>query len=133
MTKLAAVLVIICSGFASQYAPGVMDKVVYNRQNLSTAVSLPDKLPDVHGYVAAQKCGDIGKIVYLRPSNCEDCAFERFLVADCAGIADGGFDWMRRNNILFEVDYETSKRWNTVGRLIQVEYAVIKNIGHKFE
>ena len=124
LAKTALVFIITATGTASQYAPRVMDKVVYNRQHLSTSFSLPGELPNVHGYVATRDCSDIGKIVYLRPANCEDCGFERFLVADCAGVADGGLSWMVRNNILVEVDYETALRWNTVGRGIKVELAI---------
>jgi hypothetical protein len=117
-------LSIVMTGWASQYAPGVMDKVVYNRQHLSTVLSIPQKLPAVHGYVAGRYCSDIGGVVYLRPAGCDDCRFERFLVADCAGIADGGLSWMLRNNIVVEVDYATAVRWGTVGRGIQVELAI---------
>lgn len=117
-------LSIIVTGIASQYAPGVMDKVVYNRQHLSTSFSLPGELPNVHGYVATRDCSDIGKIVYLRPVDCDDCRFEKFLVADCAGIADGGFSWMVRNNIIVEIDYESAVRLNAVGRGIRVELAI---------
>jgi hypothetical protein len=124
MINATLVFTIIMTGIASQYAPGVMDKVVYNRQNLSTVVSLPNNLPAVDGYVASQYCSDIGKIIYLRPADCEECEFEKFLVADCAGIADGGLSWMLRNNIVVEVDYETAVRRNTVGRGVRVELAI---------
>jgi len=118
------VLSIIMTGWASQYDQGIMDKVVHNRQNASTFLSLPEKLPVVHGYVASRHCLDIGEIIYLRPLGCKECAFERFLIADCAGVVDGGLDWMVRNNIIVEVDYETALRWNTVGRGIRVELAI---------
>lgn len=41
------------TGTASQYAPGVMEKVMANHKAGKTAFSLPDPLPEVEGYAAA--------------------------------------------------------------------------------
>jgi hypothetical protein len=43
------------------------------------------------------------------------------LVVDCAGIQDGGYDWMVRNGIVAEIDYESAVAWGTVGRGIRVD------------
>jgi hypothetical protein len=124
MINAMLILTVVTTGaWASQYAQGVMPRVVKTRQAGLTSMDLPHRLPAVHGYVASRYCDDIGKIIYLRPEDCEDCRFERFLIADCAG-PDGALDWMLRNNIIAEIDYATAVRWNTVGRGIKVELAV---------
>lgn len=107
-------------GGASQYAPHVMERVIGVRQSGVTAKDLPLDLPEVDGYVAMADAEWIGKVIKLRPLT--QPKYETFLVVDCGGFADGGYDWMIRNNILVEVDYETAVRWNTVGRLIEVAF-----------
>ena len=117
----------IQTGWASQYAPDVMERVVANRlAGCCGRYGLPLELPPVDGYVAAREPGDIGRLVWLRPVGAT--AWERFLVVDCAGrgdrrVSDGlsGHAWMTRYNVLVEVDYQTAVRWNTVGRGIRVE------------
>lgn len=47
LTQLVTVIVIVASGIASQYAPGVMEGVIVTRQAGLTAHTLPDPLPDV--------------------------------------------------------------------------------------
>jgi len=129
ITSIILSLILIASGYASQYAPGVMQRVIRVRQNNLTAYSLPLTLPSVDGYVAAQDCSTIGSIVYLRQNAHSE--WERFLVADCASRTSGSprdgessYTWMQRNNILFEIDHETALRWNTVGRLSTVQQAL---------
>ena len=80
---------------------------------------LPRPLFGYDGAVAARDCDDIGETVWLRPVGAED--WERFIVADCAGVADGGYAWMVRLGVLVEVDYQTAKRWGCIGRLMRVE------------
>ena len=107
-------------GWASQYNPGRMQEVIHNRQNgCCGRYSLEAGLPAVDGFVAVQERADIGRLLLLRPVGSE--TWETFLAVDCGGYADGGYDWMRRNNILVEVDRQTAERWGTVGRLIEVE------------
>jgi len=107
-------------GWASQYAPGKMEQVIRNRQRgCCGRYSLPAGLPPVDGYVAVQERADIGRLFWIRPLGSDE--WERFLAVDCGGFADGGYRWMIRNSILFEVDYQTAVRWGTVGRLIEVE------------
>lgn len=101
-----------CStGVASQYAPGVMERVVRVRQAGRTARNLPRELPAVDGFVAAERCADIGQVWTVMHGE----RVERMLVADCSGHASTT-RWMQRNNILVEVDGATARRWGVVGR-----------------
>jgi hypothetical protein len=123
LLRLLLAGLVFLTGTASQYAPGLMEKVVANRQAGRTAYDLPDPLPEVDGYAAVLDCEEIGSVWLVRPQGGE---WERLLVADCAGSqlrADGltGGEWMRANGVLLEVDYRTAVRWNTVGRGIGVE------------
>jgi len=137
MINAALILAVVATGVASQYAEGVMPRVIRTRQAGLTSMNLPQVLPAVHGYAASMYCEDIGKIVYLRPSECEDCRFERFLIADCAGSAKT-LNWMQRNNIPYEIDYKSVLRWsellgrNMIGRGIKIEVA-IENRGFNYE
>ena len=117
MLNLVILLLTLVSGWASQYSPGVMESTVEARQNGCCAYNLPKGLPPVDGFVAVSDCSNIGRLLLLRPEGSKK--WERFLAADCAG--PGAYEWMLRNNILVEVDYETAVRWNTVGRGIRVE------------
>ena len=126
MVQIGLTLAIIATGTASQYAPGVMDRVIANRQAGITAMDLPLKLPPVDGYIAVLNCADIGKIVLLKPTGSDK--WERFLITDCAGKRDGGYSWMLRSNIIVEVDYETAKRWDTVGYGIKCQMAQLRKV-----
>ena len=104
MSVVLVALVMACSvGTASQYGPGVMEKVIRNRQAIK---SLPIHLPPVDGYIAVYDCAHIGSV--WRINN------ERFLVADCAGDAHTRW-WMLWYGIDIEVDYKTAVRWHSVG------------------
>lgn len=104
------------AGVASQYSPGVMERVVANRQAGRARIRLPKTLPAVDGFVAAERCSDIGQVWTIRYRE----RVERFLVADCSGSA-ATTRWMRRNNILVEIDHQTARRWGVVGRGARVE------------
>jgi len=122
---------VLTMGMASQYAPGVMDEVVANRQRGITIADLPDPLPSVDGFVAVEDCSEIGDIIWLRPEG--QGAWESFLVADCSGDQRTS-DWMARNNILVEVDYATALRWETVGYGIAVEMLQLEeDVGYQAE
>jgi hypothetical protein len=104
------------TGKISHYAPGVMEQVIYNRQHgCCGRYSLPLNLPDVDGYAALADREMIGEVVRLCPL---DRPCEMFLVTDCAGYADGGYEWMMRYNVIAEVDYATALRWGTPGRVV---------------
>jgi len=113
----------VTAGWASQYAKGVMARVVRYRQDQG---QLPRPLFGYDGAVAARDCDDIGETVWLRPIGAED--WGRFIVADCASRVDSrwqdglsGWEWMLELDILIEVDYETAARWKSIGRMIRVE------------
>lgn len=110
-------------GTASQYAPGVMQRVITVRQTPGrTAHTLPATLPPVDGFIAVLDCDDVGQLREMRPVGARE--WELYLVADCAGGADGGAAWMRRNGIVAEMDYESAVRLGTVGRGLRVEMRV---------
>lgn len=123
----AAIIVVVAMGLASQYAPGVMEQVVENRQEWG---QLPAILPRVDGYIAVVDCDALGEVWLLRPAG--GLVWERFLVVDCAGPQlrpDGltGGQWMERNGIIAEVGYPTAERWGTVGRGVMVERGKMRN------
>lgn len=78
------------------------------------------------GFFAAREREDIGRLFYIRPVG--SGVWELFLAADCAGVEDGGYLWMQRNDILIEVDYRTAQRWGTVGRLIEIEMKRVPDV-----
>lgn len=109
-------------GWASQYAKGVMSRVVRYRQRQG---QLPLDLSGYDGAVARPECADIGKDVWLRFDGGD---WERFVVADCGSKSDAresdglsGYDWMKQGNVLVEVDYPTAERHGFVGRMMWVE------------
>ena len=114
MTEL--VIIVIVTAWASQYDPGVMEKVVANQQKwgrLPVAV-----LPDVDGFVAVSDCSRIGDVLYLRPTG--QVNWEKYLIVDCAG-SEATRDWMKVGNIVAEVDAQTAIRWGTVRMGARVE------------
>jgi hypothetical protein len=112
-TVLAALLVV--TGIASQYAPGVMQEVIGVRQRMG---DLPQDLPEADCYVA-RPYDEVGQVVYIRPVGQSE--WKKCLVVDCGGVADGGRQWMLSGNVLVEVDYQLAQKWDTVGRAIDIE------------
>lgn len=111
-------------GHISQYAPNIMRSVIEVRQEWLGTRGLPNFPTDMFDCYVAVPYGvptedypGIGSVIYLLPPGQNEWA--RCLAVDCGGIADGGRDWMLRNNILVEVDYRTARRWHTVGRLLR--------------
>ena len=104
-------LSLLVQGFSSRYDPGVFERVIENRQSWD---QLPQNIKDTN-YIALADCDLVGTRVLV----CyEDCWFA--LVADCAGIADGGLSWMQTNNIAGEVDYDTAMREGCLGKQISI-------------
>lgn len=110
-------------GLASQYAPGVMQEVINNRQRMN---QIPENLTAYDGFIAVRDCKDIGKEYYLYYPGKN--IIEKFLAVDCASKSDrqsstdarSGYKWMLDGNILVEVDYETAERWGIVGRIARI-------------
>ena len=110
----ALLLASVVTGVASQYDPGVFESVVRVRQ---ADGSLPHALPDFDGaYIAVLDCGSVGRQVLV----CRGAECRYALVADCAGIADGGYAWMVRNRIAGELDHRTASRLGAVGQEITI-------------
>ena len=113
MKTAVVVVTVVYQCMISQYSPGVMSEVVYNRQSHQ---ALPHTLPDVDGFAAVRDCERIGSILSLKP---EGGQWESFLAVDCAH-SDEVRAWMDGINmwampIAAEVDYPTAVRWRTVG------------------
>lgn len=102
MLKSFIVFALIASGWASRYDPGVFENVISNRQNNLTSQNLPSTLY-TNRYIALSDCSKIGTYVLVDFGD----HTEVVLVADCAGISDGGLFWMERNNIAGELDPDT--------------------------
>jgi hypothetical protein len=109
------VCAIAVSGIASQYAPGVMERVVLTRQAGITSHDLPPVIVGVSGFIAVEDCNSIGEIWNVRGPK----GVERLMVADCSGN-ETTTDWMSRNNIVMEVDHLTARRWGSIGKGVGV-------------
>ena len=123
MIAKAVIIATLLSGWASQYAPNVMDRVVRVRQSGRTAMDLPTSLPAVDGFVAMEDCAMVGEIVFIRPKG--ESHWDSFLVADCSGHAETSA-WMERNNILVELGYNSAKRYDTIGRGLEIELMLLE-------
>ena len=109
--QIIIILTLLVQGFSSRYDPGVFQTVIRNRQSWG---QLPTNIKDTN-YIALADCNLVGTRVLV----CyEDCWLA--LVADCAGVGDGGLTWMRQHNIAGEVDYSTAMRTDCVGKKISV-------------
>lgn len=91
------------TGFASAYAPGVMDEVIRARFDNDWWPSPPPvDWYTAFGAVAAMDCGRVGEMaVLVDPAGRE----YRVLIADCAG-ADGPSDRFERMGVIVELDAE---------------------------
>jgi len=108
-------LVFVMTGIASQYAPGVMDRVINTRQAGITSYTPAPDLSRYDGFMAMEDCSELGNEYYIVANG----NLELFLVMDCSGHIETS-QWMTTNNIVIEIDYETAARWDTIGRGIQV-------------
>ena len=121
MIAKAVIIATLLSGWASQYAPNVMDRVVRVRQSGRTAMDLPAVLPAVDGFVAMEDCAMVGEIVFIRPKG--ESHWDSFLVADCSGHAKTSA-WMERNNILVELG--DPEMYDTVGKGLEIELMLLE-------
>jgi len=125
-------------GYASQYADGVMEKVIRARQSgIAGRFTLPRDIHlQYHGYVAVPNPEDIGReIDVCIKMNNGTYSCDTFLAVDCATRKvigqQSSWQWMTEQNILIEFDGETAKRLNFVGRSVWVSvrygsYAVLQ-------
>lgn len=89
------------TGWASAYAPGVMEATVAYRLETGNWWNIPpSRWIYADGYIAVNDCRRVGDMV--APDGDEYAV----LVADCGGPGEGqGSDWMSRNNIVAELDW----------------------------
>lgn len=114
-------IALIMTGWASQYAPGVMESVLAVRSTPGrTSYTVPQDLSIYDGFVATRDCDRLGEELLIKPQDQSD--YELFLVTDCSGHITTT-QWMNRNNIIVEVDYNTAVRWDTIGRGIKIDVA----------
>lgn len=124
ITVIVTLLVVLLTGRASQYSPGVMQRVVAYRQSIG---QLPEDVSMYDGFIAVRECGDIGNAYLIRPTGTEDWSL--VLAADCASKNDSqsesdprsGYQWMVDGNFHAEIGHEMALRWNCVGRIIDIE------------
>ena len=100
-----------------------MEQVIANRQSGNAWVSLPMDLPRTDGFIAVHDCALLGDIWWVE--NPITKVWESMLVVDCARPAgtDGAAEWMIKNDVAMEVDYETAVRWGTIGKGIKASWA----------
>jgi len=106
MSDLAAAAVLIASGVATSYAPGVMDTVVDNRIRYSHI----DPSLQVRGYVALLDAVHIGRLVWIESPGGK--VIGPVMVADCAAYHDRD----RLTSLGFAVDlsYELAQEFGVV-------------------
>lgn len=92
------------TGWASAYAPGVMDDVIaYRRANDLWRVPLAVDWYTAHGAIATNDCSQVGQMLTLVTP---DGRARRVLVADCGGPGAGvGAAWMTAHNVVAELDW----------------------------
>ena len=88
-------------GYASAYAPGVMESVVAYRHEMNWwRIQPPADWYTVAGYVAAMDCSRVGEVTTMRVPDGRELPV---LIADCAGD-DGPADRFERLDIIAELD-----------------------------
>jgi hypothetical protein len=88
------------TGYLSAYAQFPTDATIEYRQELG---QIPHDLSEFDAYIAVLDCSQIGETGNLYT----DVGTLYVLVFDCAGIEDGGADWMIDNNYIAELDWYT--------------------------
>ena len=110
MTELVAVAILIASGRATSYGPGVMDGVVANRIEWHQI----DPSIQHKGYVALLECKYIGHLVWLQHGLHVDGPY---MVADCAASHDR--DRLKALGWAVDLSYELALEWGVVDRVGQ--------------
>lgn len=108
-------------GWASAYAPGVMEATVtYRLENGLWWNTPPSRWIYADGYIATNDCTQVGAMLTLIAP---DGRGYQVLVADCGGPGEGqGAAWMTENGIVAELD---AALWETLtaahGRPLRIE------------
>lgn len=109
------------TGWASAYAPGVMESTVEYRFTHGVWWHTPPRnWYEVAGYIATNDCAQVGQTMTLiDPAG----RAYRVLVADCGGPGDGvGASWMTANRIVAELDWRLWQRLTDEhGRPLRIE------------
>ena len=117
-------LTLLTSGYSSAYSHGVFERVIATRQAGKTAYNIGIIPSNIDGYIAIEDCSLINTVIMVCfPSGCE-----HLLVADCAGVADGGRAWMHRSGVVGEVDPDTFARHKLSGEYLLMHLYLIKSI-----
>lgn len=103
------------SGFLSAYGQLPTDATLENRQRWD---QIPNDLSRFDAYIAVLDCTKIGATGKLHTIS----GTLNIIVFDCAGIEDGGADWMVRNNYVAELDFYT---WEKHPELIGTEAILV--------
>lgn len=104
LTGSAAAEPTSATGWASAYAPGVMEATVrYRLEHDVWRVPPPADWYTAAGYIATNNCAQVGSMATLIDPGGREW---RVLVADCGGDEGPGMgaDWMTENNIVAELD-----------------------------
>jgi len=121
-------------GRASQYAEGVMDRVIENRIAWE---QIPKDLDKYAGFIAVRDCSNVGEEYYLyHPALSRPVLV---LATDCASKSDrqsdtdlrSGYEWMLDGNILVEMDYDLAERLGTVGEMTWIYLREVENTNGK--
>lgn len=116
--ETAAAVPHVETGYASAYAPGVMEAVVVHRERHDIWRNEPPRdLQDVDIYIASMDCGRVGNVTTMYGP---DGTAYSVLIADCMGN-DGPPDRFSKQNIILEMD---GRAWKTLtdlhGRPLEV-------------
>ena len=112
---------LVVGGWASAYAPGVMEATVTYRLESGNWWNIPpSRWIYADGYIAVNDCKRVGEMATLVAPGGDEYAV---LVADCGGPGDGqGSDWMTTNNIVAELDAGLWQRLTAEhGRPLRIE------------
>ena len=106
-------------GYASAYAPGVMQEVIEARFLNDWWPNTPRRdWYTAAGYIAGMDCAKVGQMATLVTPDGREWPV---LIADCAGN-DGPADRFTRNNIIAELDWGLFTRLTALhGRPLEIE------------
>lgn len=97
----------IIDGYLSAYDLTPTLATIEYRQEVG---DIPDSLAGFDGVVAVQDCSLIGTPAILISQG----HVLHVMIFDCAGHADGGYQWMSDNNIVGEVGYRIREKYPSI-------------------